>query len=140
MSGACSIGSANAYLASVACLFERTTLALCALSAHFVARDILTVPVQCTGCMQALEHSFVRKQKSFKFYKMSISDLAFFNILETFLESSSSSSEDEEIIITLRTRRIIPKTVNYVACVKQMDNDTVSVISFYIINRSYTLF
>ncbi|XP_077274998.1 uncharacterized protein LOC143904307 [Temnothorax americanus] len=55
---------------------------------------------------------------------MSNSDLALFNILETFLESSSSSSEEEEIITTLRTRRIIPKTVNYVECVKKMDNDT----------------
>ena len=70
-------------------------------------------------------------EQSFKFDKMSNSDLALFNILETFLESSSSSSEKEEIITTLRTRRIIPKTINYVACVKKMDNDTVSVISFY---------
>jgi hypothetical protein len=58
---------------------------------------------------------------------MSNSDLTLFNILETFLESSSSSSEEEEIITTLRTRRIIPKTINYVACVKKMDNNTVSV-------------
>ena len=63
---------------------------------------------------------------------MSNSDLVLFNILEIFLKSFSSSSEEEEIITTLRIRKIIPKTTNYVACVKQMDNDTVSVTSFYI--------
>lgn len=102
-----------------------------------MARDILTVPVQCIGCMQTPVHRF---KCCFKFDKMSNSDFAPFNILEIFLESSSSSSEEEEIITTLRIRKIIPKTTNYVACVKQMDNDTVSVNIFLYKYITYTLF